>query len=74
MNASVTIPFDTTAPGDFTLAHNLGILPSTVIVEYTSGGAIWFQNPRYDTDNLYLVASDAGVMGTIIVYASCGSC
>jgi hypothetical protein len=74
MQANVTIPFDTTAPGDFILAHNLGLVPTTVIVEYTSGGAIWFQNPRYDSMNLYLVASDADVSGVVIVFADCGGC
>jgi len=74
MFASITIPFDTAAPGDFTLAHNLGLIPKTVIVEYTSGGAIWFQTPRYDETNLYLIASDTGVTGIIIVYADCGGC
>jgi hypothetical protein len=74
MNASATIPFTTTAPGDFTLPHNLGIVPSTVIVEYTSGGAIWFQSPRFDSENLYLVASGSRVTGFVIVYASCGNC
>jgi len=71
--SSVTIPFDTIAPGDFILAHNLGIIPSTVIIEYTDGGSIWFQPQRYDSDNLYLIASDAGITGVVIVYAS-GCC
>jgi len=74
MFASATIPFTTTAPGDFTLAHNLGIVPSTVIFEFTSGGSVWFQNPRFDSENLYLVASSPGVTGVAIVYATCGGC
>ena len=74
MYASVTIPFDTTAPGDFTIVTNLGLIPTSVIIEYTSGGAIWFNNPRFDADNLYMVASDAGVTGFVIVYGSCGDC
>jgi hypothetical protein len=74
MQATVSIPFDTSAPGDFTLAHNLGIVPSTIIIEFTDGGTIWFQPQRYDSENLYLVASDAGVTGVIIIYANCGGC
>jgi hypothetical protein len=74
MYASVTIPFDTTAPGDFTLAHNLGLVPTTVIFEFTDGGTVWFQTPRFDSTNLYLVASDAGVTGIVIIYATCGGC
>lgn len=74
LQASVTIPFDTTAPGDFTLAHNLGIIPTTVIFELETGGAIWFQTQRFDSENLYLVASDSDIIGVAIVYASCGTC
>ena len=74
MYASVTIPFDTTAPGDFTLAHNLGLVPATVIFEFTDGGTVWFQTLRFDSTNLYLVASDAGVTGIVIIYATCGGC
>ena len=72
MQANVTIPFDTTAPGDFTLAHNLGMVPTSVIFEFTDGGTVWFQPQRFDTTNLYLVASDMGVTGVAIVYADCG--
>ena len=72
MQANATIPFDTTAPGDFTLAHNLGIVPSTVIFQFTDGGTVWFQPVRYDATNLYLVASDAGVTGVVIIFSDCG--
>jgi MinD-like ATPase involved in chromosome partitioning or flagellar assembly len=68
------MPFTTTAPGNFILAHNLGIIPTTVIFEFTDGGTVWFQDVRYDSTNLYLVASDSGVTGFAIVYASCGDC
>lgn len=74
MHATVSIPFDTAAPGDFTLAHNLGIVPTTVILEFTDGGTVWFQDVRYDATNLYLVASDTGITGYAIVWASCGDC
>lgn len=52
------------AGGNFTVAHGLGVIPRYVLLQLTSGGAIWFQSPtRYDATNLYLVASDAGVTG-----------
>jgi hypothetical protein len=70
-SANATIPFTTTAFGNFTLAHNLGIVPTTVIFEFTDGGSVWFQPLRYDATNLYLVASAPGVTGVVIVYASC---
>lgn len=72
MQANVTIPFDTTAPGAFTLAHNLGIVPTSVIFEFTIGGTVWFQPQRYDATNLYLVASDGGITGVVVVFADCG--
>lgn len=72
MQSSATIPFDTSAPGPFTLAHNLGLVPSTVIFEFTDGGTVWFQPQRYDDINLYLVASDTGITGVVIVFADCG--
>jgi len=72
MQANATIPFNTSAPGNFTLAHNLGIVPSTVIFEFTDGGTVWFQPQRYDSTNLYLVASDAGITGVVIIFADCG--
>jgi len=70
MASVVQIPFTTTAPGNFTLPHNLGVVPGTVIFEFTSGGVVWFQTVRFDATNLYLVASDAGITGYAIVYAS----
>ena len=70
---SVTIPFTTTAPGDFTLVHGLGYVPKKVVIEYTSDGVIWFQPSRYDSEDLYMVASDTGITGFIVVCASCPS-
>jgi hypothetical protein len=70
MPAQTQVAFTTSAPGNFTLPHNLGVIPGSVIFEFTSGGVVWFQNTRYDAENLYLVASDAGVTGFAIVFAS----
>ncbi len=67
---SVQVAFTTTAPGLFTLPHNLGVIPGSVIIEMTAGGAVWFQSVRYDANNLYLVASDAGLTGYAVVFAS----
>jgi|SRR5215469_4644129 len=49
------------SPGNFTVAHGLAVTPSSVVIEMKSGGAIWFQSTEYDSTNLYLVASDAGI-------------
>ncbi len=57
------------APGKFTVPHLLGRTPICAIIQMTSGGAIWFQTPTsYDGVNLYLVASDAGITGKVIVW------
>jgi hypothetical protein len=66
--SQTNIPFTTTAPGPFTLNHNLGVLPTSVIFEYTNGGAVWFQEARFSTTSLFLIASDEGVEGTAIVF------
>jgi len=58
-----------TAPGKGTVPHLLGRAPLCAIIQMTSGGAIWFQTPTsYDGVNLYVVASDAGVTGKVIVW------
>ena len=67
----VQIPFTTLAGGNFTLPHTLGVVPGSVIFEFTSSGSVWFQKPtRFDANNLYLVASGANVTGYAIVYAT----
>jgi hypothetical protein len=57
------------APGSCTVPHLLGRVPVCAVIQMTSGGAIWLQTPTsYDGTNLYLVASDAGVTGKVIVW------
>lgn len=52
------------APGNFTVAHGLPAAPAFVLIQMDSGGDIWFQAAtRYDATNLYLTASDAGIVG-----------
>src|ERR1035441_6715514 len=69
MPASVQIAFTTTVPGNFTLPHSLGVVPGSVIIELTNTlGIIGFQTPLYDANNLYLIASDAGLTGYAIVF------
>jgi hypothetical protein len=63
------IPVTAPAAGDFSLAHNLGRAPLGALIYLTSGGALWFQSPTmYDTTNLYLVASDAGVTAKVQIW------
>jgi hypothetical protein len=57
------------AAGNFTVQHYFGHAPKAVALRMTSGGAIWFQSPTdFDSTNLYLVASDAGVTGKVLVW------
>jgi hypothetical protein len=52
------------APGNFTVAHGLGVAPLAVVIEMKAGGAVWFQSTEYDATNLYLVASAGGITGS----------
>jgi hypothetical protein len=63
------VTVSSTAPGNCTVPHLLGRVPICAIIQMTSGGAIWFQTPSsYDGVNLYLVASDAGVTGKVVIW------
>lgn len=62
-------PFTTTAPGNFTVAHTLGKVPTGAIIQLTSGGEVWFQSPTmFDGSNVYLTASDTGLTGFVQVF------
>jgi hypothetical protein len=73
-NAIISAPVKTLnlAPlgaGNFTVAHGLGAAPSFVMIQMTSAGAIWLQSPTsFDSTNLYLTASDAGLTGVAIMW------
>ena len=61
--------FTTSEAGNFQVAHNLGTIPASAFVEMTSGGAVWFQQMRYDAEYVYLTASDTGLTGYVLVFA-----
>jgi len=54
--------------GNFTIAHGLGAVPPVLEIVPTSSGAIWGQSTFADSINIYLVASDAAVRATVLVY------
>jgi len=57
------------AAGNFTVAHGMGRAPVAVLLEMSSGGQIWLQNPTgYDATDLYFVASDAGITGNAVCF------
>ena len=64
-----TLSATPSAGGNFTMAHGLSSAPSRISILMTSGGAIWAQTPAFDGTNVYLVASDGGVTGDIVLYA-----
>lgn len=62
------VTLEPTVGGNFTVPHGIGGVPSAAIIQMTSSGLIWFQNPSYDATNLYLVASDGPLTGNAIVF------
>jgi hypothetical protein len=62
-----TLNISSPAPGDFTVAHGLGVIPSLVEILPASGGQIWQQAPP-DATNLYFAASEVDVAATISLY------
>jgi hypothetical protein len=68
-DAAKWIPFTAPNAGNFTLAHGLGYVPSGVCQPLmTSAGDVWFQAVVCDAVNLYLVASDVGLTGLVLVW------
>jgi hypothetical protein len=69
----VEVSLAPSSPGNFTVAHGLGVTPTSALIQMTSGGQVWFQSTRFDGTNLYLVASDAGVTGKVVVLYAASS-
>jgi hypothetical protein len=67
----VEVALSPSSPGNFTIAHGLGVTPTSALIQMTSGGQVWFQSVRFDSTNLYLVASDSGITGkAVVLYAA----
>ena len=56
-------------PGDFNIPHGLNGVPSRIQILLISAGEIWAQLPSFDSENVYLSASEMGVTALILVYA-----
>jgi hypothetical protein len=72
-SSDVTVPITSLSvtspdPGNFTVAHNLGVTPSLIEILPTSSGAIWAQTQVYDDTLIYLSASDIGVTAEVSVF------
>jgi hypothetical protein len=64
-----------TAGGKFTVAHSLSVAPLAVSVQMATTGTsttddrIWLQSPTgFDATDIYLVASNGGIIGTAICF------
>ena len=57
--------------GNFTVAHGLGMIPNSAVIQMTAGGFIWLQNPKqFDATNLYLTASGPNLTATAVIVSS----
>ena len=57
------VPLAPADPGDFSVAHGLGVTPVLTLVQMTSAGAIWQDTPEADATNLHLTASAEDLTG-----------
>ncbi len=55
--------------GTFSVPHGLGAIPSRISILMLSGGQIIAQTPAFDGTNVYLSASDVGLVALVSVYA-----
>jgi len=61
---SVTAPND----GNFSFAHMLGRAPVKALIYMTSPGIIWWQSGRFNTTDLLLTASNAGLTADVQLF------
>jgi hypothetical protein len=66
---TATVALAPSGPGNFTVAHGLSAAPKIVLIQMTSGGAIWLQPAGFDGTNIYATASAAGVTGVAICFS-----
>jgi len=64
---SATIPVAPSADGPFQVPHKLPCTPAWADIQMTSGGNMWFQKPKYDDRNLYLIPSAGGISADIFI-------
>lgn len=66
---ATTLGVTAPAPGAFSVPHFLTGTPSRVEILMISGGSIWADTPAFDGANVYLQASDTGVIAKVLVYS-----
>jgi hypothetical protein len=66
---ATTLGVTSVAALPFSVPHGLSAAPSRIEILMISAGSIWAQTPAFDGANVYLQASDVGVIAKILVYA-----
>lgn len=67
---SQTVSVTSTAAGNQTFTHTLGVSPQFYEINMTSGGEFYWQATKFDSTHLYLVASDVGVTADVFISSS----
>ena len=70
VGATQEVALAPSSPGNFSVAHSLGITPALVLVQMTSAGGIWLRSPAADASNVYLAADDSGETGFALLFSA----
>jgi hypothetical protein len=65
--ATVAVP-TTTGAGNFSVPHGLGVVPSLIDILPTSIGEIGVQDPAFNSTDLLLTATSAGLTASVTVF------
>lgn len=68
LTLSTVLDVTAPAPGNFSEAHGLGVVPFLIAIIPTANGDIWGQAGFADLTNVNLVASDTGITAKVYVY------
>lgn len=64
----ITLNVVSPSPGDFSVAHGLGAVPTAVIPVVTADGLMRLQATGWDASNVYLSASAGGLTALVYVF------
>lgn len=73
LTLSATLDVTAPAPGEFSVAHGLEVIPFLIQIIPTWPGLIVGQSEFADGENVNLVASDTGVTATVLVWTTAAS-
>lgn len=67
--AATKVSLTPSTAGNFQVAHGLSAAPTAVIIQMTSDGQIWLQNPSgFDATYIYAEASEGGITATAVCF------